>query len=76
MLAFAAMMSGREWEARVHREDLAKWPNNGWSLLGLRRALTEQGKTEEAAEVKRQFDEVAQNADFLITSSCICLPAP
>ena len=31
-------------------------------------------KIEEAAQVQRQFDEVAKDADFRITPPCMCLP--
>lgn len=34
----------------VYREDLDQHPHNGWSLLGLRQALTGQGKTDAAVE--------------------------
>ncbi|MEM1355097.1 MAG: tetratricopeptide repeat protein [Planctomycetota bacterium] len=59
---------------RVYREDLAKWPGNGWSLLGLTRALELQNKTDEAAEVREQFERAWANADNPIDTSCECLP--
>ncbi len=59
---------------RAYREDLAKWPENGWSLFGLSRALEAQGRTEEAASIRERFDTVWANADAPITSSCLCLP--
>jgi TolA-binding protein len=58
---------------RVYREDLAKWPNNGWSLFGLSRALEEQGNTEEAANVMKQHLKSWSKADHPIETSCLCL---
>jgi len=59
---------------RVYREDLAKWPDNGWSLYGLSRALQLQGKPEEASEVKRQYDRAWARADEKTETSCKCIP--
>lgn len=47
----------------VFREDLAKWPRNGWGLLGLERSLRAQGRLEAAAQVARQFEQAWQRAD-------------
>jgi tetratricopeptide (TPR) repeat protein len=67
--------SGRYADAeRVYREDLAKWPGNGWSLYGLARALEEQGKTDEALAVKQEYDRVWAGADEPTTTSCKCIP--
>jgi tetratricopeptide (TPR) repeat protein len=69
------LKSGRYTDAeRAYREDLAKWPGNGWSLYGLGRALEQQGKTEEALAVKREFDRAWARADEPITTSCKCIP--
>ncbi len=69
--------SGRAGDAeRVYREDLAKWPNNGWSLFGLSRALAEQGKSEEAEEMLAQYHRAWADADELTTTSCMCIPGP
>lgn len=59
---------------RVYREDLAKWPNNGRSLLGLSQALEGQGKLEAAQEAMIKHQEIWAKADTSITSSCDCLP--
>jgi tetratricopeptide (TPR) repeat protein len=59
---------------RVYREDLAKWPNNGWSLYGLSRALELQGKKKEANKVKRQYALAWARADELTETSCKCIP--
>jgi len=69
------MKSGRYAEAeRTYREDLKKWRNNGWSLYGLSRALEAQGKFEEAARYRAQYEEVWSLADAPITTSCVCIP--
>jgi tetratricopeptide (TPR) repeat protein len=59
---------------RVYREDLAKWPNNGWSLFGLSRALELQGSKNESDAVKRQYDRAWSRADEQIDTSCKCIP--
>jgi tetratricopeptide (TPR) repeat protein len=58
---------------RVYREDLRRWPENGWSLHGLTASLTAQKKLEEAARVKARFDTVWKRADVKIPSSCYCV---
>lgn len=47
----------------VFREDLRRWPRNAWSLLGLQASLRQQGKTQGADQVQREFDKVWQRAD-------------
>jgi tetratricopeptide (TPR) repeat protein len=54
---------------RVYREDLTKYPRNGWSLQGLAASLAKQGKESEAQDAKRQFSEAWQRADIELTSS-------
>jgi tetratricopeptide (TPR) repeat protein len=69
------LKSGRYADAeRVYREDLAQWRDNGWSLYGLSRALEEQGKTDDALAVKREYNRVWANAEERITTSCKCIP--
>jgi tetratricopeptide (TPR) repeat protein len=57
----------------VYREDLARWPDNGWSLHGLAAALDAQGKEDEAATVRAKFRDVWKNADVAVASSCYCV---
>lgn len=54
---------------RVYRQDLARFPENGWSLKGLELALRAQGKKAEAAEVAARFQAAWQGADVVLTSS-------
>lgn len=53
----------------VYREDLAKYPENGWSLYGLHLSLAKQGKTQEAEAVKRRFAKAWAQADVRLTAS-------
>ena len=41
----------------AYREELKIYPDNGWSLLGLYRALKAQGKSDAAAESRRCFEK-------------------
>lgn len=59
---------------RVYQEDLARWPNNGWSLLGLTKAFEMQGKTEDADKARTQFQAAWEHADFKPHASCQCAP--
>lgn len=54
---------------KVYREDLARFPDNGWSLFGLAQSLRAQGKKQEADEVQRRFEAAWQHADVEITAS-------
>lgn len=66
--------SGRVEEAEaVYREDLARWPENGWSLYGLSRCLKSRGATSEADEIERRFNEAWSRADTRIGASCLCV---
>jgi hypothetical protein len=53
----------------VYREDLKRFPENGWSLFGLAAALKAQGKTAEAEEVDRRFAKAWSAADVKLTAS-------
>ena len=48
------------------RGDLAIYPDNGWSLHGLSRALEAQGKTEAAQATQDRFEVVWQYADVAL----------
>ncbi len=61
---------------KVYREDLKRWPNNGWSLFGLAESLKSQGKAEEAKNVREQFKTSWRFADVNITASCLCAVRP
>jgi tetratricopeptide (TPR) repeat protein len=59
----------------VYRQDLARYPENGWSLYGLALSLRAQNKTAEAALVGTRFEKSWQHADVKLSSSCFCLRA-
>jgi tetratricopeptide (TPR) repeat protein len=59
----------------VYREDLQKYPGNGWSLLGLGDALKQQGKTQEARRIHAQFKKAWAKADINPTFTCYCQQA-
>ncbi len=72
-LGAVMLRAGRAVEAEtVYREDLRIYPENGWSLLGLRDALTAQGKTAEAAAVNQRFRKQWAKADITPSTSCYC----
>ena len=69
-LGVALLAAGRVREAEsVYRKDLAEWPRNGWSLMGLSQALARQGKKREAAAALAQFKAAWARADVTLTQS-------
>jgi tetratricopeptide (TPR) repeat protein len=69
-LGEALLKVGRNAEAeQVYREDLKRFPENGWSLYGLAAALRAQGKNAEAAAVERRFAKAWSDADVRLTAS-------
>ncbi|MGZ9002867.1 MAG: hypothetical protein ACXW20_03710 [Burkholderiales bacterium] len=54
---------------RVHREDLAVYPHNGWSLAGLVKSLERQRKSSAASTARARFDGAWANADLAIAAS-------
>lgn len=74
-LGAALMRASQPTEAeRVYREDLARLPENAWSLHGLARSLRVQKRDAEAAEVEKRLARATANADLELTTSCMCLP--
>lgn len=67
----AAMLAlGRPAEAeRAFREDLERFPENGWSLHGLAQALRAQRKTAEAAEVDERLRRAWATADVQLPAA-------
>jgi tetratricopeptide (TPR) repeat protein len=69
-LGAALLKAGRSAEAEaVYREDLKRFPENGWSLFGLSAALRAQGKSAEAAAVDKRFAKAWSAADVKLTAS-------
>ena len=71
-LGHALLMDGKSQAAEaVYRQDLKDYPRNGWSMFGLVQALEAQQKTDEAAQVRGQFEEVWQMSDITLSASRI-----
>lgn len=71
-LGSVLLEAGRSVEAeKIYREDLAKFPDNGWSLYGLWQSLKVQGRKKEAKKVKQHFEQAWRYADITLTSSRI-----
>jgi tetratricopeptide (TPR) repeat protein len=69
-LGAALLKAGQKAEAeKVYREDLRRFPENGWSLFGLAQALRAQGKDREAAAVEGRFRQAWANTDVTLTAS-------
>jgi tetratricopeptide (TPR) repeat protein len=54
---------------KTYREELAKFPDNGWSLIGLAAALDAQGKKDRAEEVRARLAQAWRTADIQLTGS-------
>lgn len=69
-LGAVLLQAGRAAAAeQVYRDDLARNPNNGWSLFGLAQSLRAQGKASEAAQVEGSFRDAWSRADVQLTAS-------
>ncbi|MDQ3244231.1 MAG: hypothetical protein M3Q09_10920, partial [Gemmatimonadota bacterium] len=69
-LGAVLLKAGRNAEAEVvYREDLKRFPENGWSLYGLAAALKAQGKAAEATAVEKRFATAWSDADVKLTAS-------
>jgi tetratricopeptide (TPR) repeat protein len=69
-LGAVLLASGRAVDAeRVYLEDLARFPENVWSLAGLVESLKAQGKTGPAADAQRRLDAARTGADVATPGS-------
>ena len=69
-LGSVLLRHGKAAEAeRVYREDLKKFPENGWALFGLAKALETQGKSAEAKAVEARFRKAWAGSDITLTAS-------
>ena len=69
-LGAALLKSNQHAEAeKVYREDLRRFPENGWSLFGLAQALQAQGKNTEAAAAEARFRRAWASTDVTLTAS-------
>ncbi|HVF38924.1 MAG TPA: hypothetical protein VM939_03415 [Gemmatimonadaceae bacterium] len=69
-LGAALLKAGKNAEAEtVYREDLKRFPENGWSLYGLTAALKAQGKAAAAAAAEKRFAKAWSDADVKLMAS-------
>ncbi|QGJ71163.1 TPR repeat [Planctomycetales bacterium 10988] len=54
---------------KYYRQDLNKYPANGWSLYGLQQAFEAQGMEEKAKKAAKRFRKAWKNADVELTAS-------
>ncbi len=67
MLAGILLDAGRAADAEVlYREDLETYPENGWSLHGLKRSLEMQNRTDEAAQLTDRLTMAWRHADVVL----------
>ena len=72
-LGAVLLRAGQPAEAeQVYREDLQRYPGNGWALMGLRDALQHQGKEAGAKVVDARFRKAWAGADIKPPSTCYC----
>lgn len=72
----AMLLEAKRWKEaeRAFREDLTQYPENGWSLFGLERALRGQGRDADADAVDARFEKAWSRADVEIHAPCLCQP--
>ena len=69
-LGAVLLQAGRAEEAETaYREDLKRFPENGWALFGLMQALRAEGKAAEALTVGERFRKAWASADVTLTAS-------
>jgi tetratricopeptide (TPR) repeat protein len=72
-LGAVLLEAGRTDEAeQVYREDLNRWPGNGWSLYGLAQCLKAENDPG-AGAAEEAFKQAWKDADTLIASTCLCV---
>lgn len=61
----SVLLESGQYEAaeQAFREDLRRFPDNGWSLHGLERSLQAQQRGEEADEVRQRLRQIWSSAD-------------
>jgi tetratricopeptide (TPR) repeat protein len=73
-LGAVLLADGRAKDAEaVYRADLKRFPENGWSLQGLARALRQQKKADASIEARARA--AWKRADVEGGTSCLCVPA-
>jgi tetratricopeptide (TPR) repeat protein len=70
VLGALLLEAGRPQEAeRIYREDLIRFRENGWSLVGLQRSLEAQGRAGDAQLVHARLQKAWARADVTLASS-------
>lgn len=70
LLGAALLEAGRPKEAEaVYRQSLKSYRRDGWALAGLVRALDDQGRAAEAAQVRVQFQDAWRLSDTKLATS-------
>ncbi|ARV57745.1 hypothetical protein BZZ01_03020 [Nostocales cyanobacterium HT-58-2] len=70
LLGTVLLKANRAAEAEtVYKEDLKRYPENGWSLFGLAQSLRQQSKTKEALTVQERFEQAWKYGDVKLTAS-------
>lgn len=68
----AALEIGRAKDAETaFRDDLKRFPRNGWSLSGLQASLERQGRSPEAAAVRTELEQSWRGADVQVRGARI-----
>ena len=69
-LGATLLKAGRVAEAeKAYREDLERFPENGWSLYGLAKCLRARKADAEAAQVEQRFEKAWARADVKLSAS-------
>jgi tetratricopeptide (TPR) repeat protein len=69
-LGVVLLRAGRAADAEaLYRQDLKRFPENGWALFGLVQSLRAQGKTADADQVNERFRRAWQDADVTLVAS-------
>lgn len=71
----AVLVAAKHWDEAeaVYRDDLAAWPENGWSLYGLAQCLQAKGDAVQAQSVTQRFRSAWTRADTQIGATCLCV---
>ncbi|MDX2148029.1 MAG: tetratricopeptide repeat protein [Planctomycetota bacterium] len=59
--------------ASVFREDLQRWPENGWALHGLASALAKLGQMDESRRVMERHAKAFERSEVKLAASCACV---
>jgi tetratricopeptide (TPR) repeat protein len=74
-LGVVLLDAGRPADARsAYEEDLRRWPENGWSLLGVAAACEALGDSAGAADARARARLAWPDADVSPHATCLCAP--